>query len=187
MTLLSPHRIVLLGAAAVIGLALAAGPSFAAMEKDPPPPPPPPAAKKATDKKKAPATTGTEKKEKKSGQEFRDGYKVAYDLIHSGKYQAGIEAMHALRQDQHPDVATGIGFSSRKLGDYDKAKFWYDKALAADAKHVVTLSYYGMWHAEQGNVLKAEDFLKKIQVACGGTECEPYKNLKGVIDGKFTY
>jgi tetratricopeptide (TPR) repeat protein len=154
------------------------------------PPKPPATTEKKTDSKKAKAPETTPKKkepEKKSGREFLDGYKVAYDLIQSGQYEAGIAAMHALGQDQHADVATGIGYAWRKLGDYDKSKFWYDKALATDPKHVVTLSYYGMWYAEQGNVLKAEDFLKKIRVACGGPQCEPYKSLKGVIDGKFTY
>ena len=63
-----------------------------------------------------------------------------------------------------------------------------DRALKASPNHhTVTLSYYGMWHAEQGNVLEANDFLQKIAMICGGTDCEPFKNLKGVIDGKFTY
>ena len=188
MTFPRAHQIALLGAAALIGFALAAGPVLADIKDDPTPPPPPAGDKKSDDKKKTSAPkTSQEKKDKQSGQQFLDGYKVAYDFIKAEKYQAGIAAMLALGQDDHPDVATSVGFAWRKLGDYDKAKFWYDKALSADPVHVVTLSYYGMWHAEQGNVLKAEDFLQKISFVCGGTGCEPYKNLKGVIDGKFTY
>jgi tetratricopeptide (TPR) repeat protein len=38
-------------------------------------------------------------------------------------------------------VATLIGYASRKLGRYDDAKYWYDKALAADPNHAVTWSY----------------------------------------------
>ncbi len=192
MTSLRSHQIALLGAAALIGFALAAGPALADMKETPTPPPAPASDKKADEKKasdkKSPAPKTTqEKKEKQSERQFLDGYKAAYDLIKAEKYEAGIAAMQALGQDEHPDVATSVGFAWRKLGDYDKAKFWYDKALTADPVHVVTLSYYGMWHAEQGNVLKAEDFLQKINFICGGPECEPYKNLKGVIDGKFTY
>jgi len=187
MTLPRAHQVALLGAAALIGFALAAGTALADMKEDPTPPPAS-SDKKKTDKKKTNApTTGQEKKDKQSGQQFLDGYKLAYGLIKEEKYEAGIAAMLALGQDEHPDVATSVGFAWRKLGDYDKAKFWYDKALAADPKHVVTLSYYGMWHAEQGNVLKAKDFLQKIALLCGNTTCEPYKNLDGVIDGKFTY
>jgi tetratricopeptide (TPR) repeat protein len=181
------HKILLLGAAALLGFALAAGPALADMKDNPTPPPAPAAEKKKTDAKKktnAP-TTGQQKKDKQS--QFLDGYKIAYDLIKSEKYEDGIAAMLALGQDDHPDVATSVGFAWRKLGDYDKAKFWYDRALKADPVHVVTLSYYGMWHAEQGNVLKAEDFLQKISMICGGNDCEPYKNLRGVMEGKFTY
>jgi tetratricopeptide (TPR) repeat protein len=184
------HKILLLGAAALLGFALAAGPALADMKENPTPPPPPASGanskKNVDDKKKtnAPAT-GQQKKDKQS--QFLDGYKVAYDLIKSEKYEDGIAAMLELGQDDHPDVATSVGFAWRKLGDYDKAKSWYDRALKADPVHVVTLSYYGMWHAEQGNVLKAEDFLQKISMICGGNDCEPYRNLKGVLDGKFTY
>ncbi len=196
MNLPRPHQIALLGATALIGFALAAAPARADMKEDPTPPP---ASDKKKDDKKADEkktttdpkattpSTGQPKQGKQSGQQFLDGYKVAYGLIKSEKYEAGIAAMLALGQDNHPDVATSIGFAWRKLGSYDKAKFWYDKALAADAKHVVTLSYYGMWHAEQGNALKAQDYLQKIAMLCGNNTCEPYKNLKGVIDGKFTY
>ncbi len=175
------HRFILLGAAALLGFALAAGPALADMKENPPPPPAPSGDKKGDDKKKS----TTEQKKKQS--HFLDGYKAAYALIKSEKYEEGIAGMLALGEDDHPDVATSVGFAWRKLGDYDKAKFWYDRALNADPVHVVTLSYYGMWHAEQGNVLKAEDFLQKISMICGGNDCEPYKNLKGVIDGKFTY
>jgi len=186
MTLPRPRQIALLGAAALIGFALAAGPVLADMEPTPPPPPTS-GDKKKDDKKSTAPKPGEEKKEKKSERQFLDGYKVAYDLIKAEKYQAGIAAMLALGENDHPDVATSVGFAWRKLGDYDKAKLWYDKALTADPVHVVTLSYYGMWHAEQGNVLKARDFLQKIALLCGNTTCEPYKNLDGVIDGKFTY
>jgi tetratricopeptide (TPR) repeat protein len=188
---LCKNRLALLGATALIGLAFIANPVRADMKDDPAPP----AATKKTDDKKAGAKTddkkgaptATKKNDKKSGLEFQQGYKVGYDLIMGGQYQAGIDAMRALGQDDHPDVATSVGYAWRKLGEYDLSKVWYDRALAADPVHVTTLSYYGMWHAEQGNVLKAQDFLQKISAICGGDQCEPYKNLKGVIDGKFTY
>ena len=51
-------------------------------------------------------------------------------------------------------------YASRKLGRYDDAKIWYERALAADPNHAVTWSYYGMWQAEQGNLLKAKDDLE---------------------------
>jgi tetratricopeptide (TPR) repeat protein len=127
------------------------------------------------------------KKEQKSQQELREGYERARALIFDGHYEAGIAAMRALDHDDHPEVANFIGYANRKLGRYEDSKIWYEKALAADPNHVRTWSYYGMWHAEQGNRLKAEDFLEKVRLICGNTTCEEYTKLKGVIEGTHTY
>jgi len=63
----------------------------------------------------------------------------------------------------------------------------YEKALAADPNHVRTWSYYGMWQAEQGNRLKAEDYLQKVKLICGTADCEEYRQLRAVIDGTASY
>src|SRR5262249_31306423 len=102
-------------------------------------------------------------------------------------YQGGITAMHALGHDEHPDVANYIGYAYRKLGDYNDSKIWYEKALAADPNHVRTWSYYGMWQMEQGNRLKGLEELQKVQMICGNTSCEEYRQLKDVIDVKAPY
>jgi hypothetical protein len=43
-----------------------------------------------------------------------------------------------------------------------------------------------MWHAEQGNILKANDDLEKVRSICG-TGCRAYTELKAVIEGTRTY
>jgi tetratricopeptide (TPR) repeat protein len=101
-------------------------------------------------------------------------------------YKAGIATLRAMGYDDNADVATLLGYASRKLGRYDAAKYWYDKALVADPHHALTWSYYGMWQAEQGNLLKAKDDLEKVRQICG-TECREYVALKEVIDGTRTY
>jgi tetratricopeptide (TPR) repeat protein len=128
------------------------------------------------------------KKDKSSSAEdFLTGYHAAYALIYDkGDYAGGIAALRALGYDDNADVATLLGYASRKLGRYDDAKVWYERALAADPNHAVTWSYYGMWQAEQGNVLKAKDDLEKVRLICG-TDCKPYKMLKDAIDGTATY
>jgi len=137
---------------------------------------------KAAKKKKAP-----KKDEKKSEQQFIDGYKSAHAMIYrQHDYTAGIDKLKSLGRDDHPDVANLIGYSSRKLGRYEDSKLWYERALAADPAHARTWSYYGMWHAEQGNVLKARDYLAKVESLCG-TKCREYTELKGVIEGTRTY
>lgn len=120
-------------------------------------------------------------------EEFLRDYRAARERILAGDYAGGIAAMHALGHDDHPDVANYIGYANRKLGNYDASQHWYEKALAAAPDHVRTWSYYGMWHMEQGNRLKANDFLDKVNVLCGNTSCEEYRQLKAVIDGKASY
>ena len=128
------------------------------------------------------------KKDKSSSaKDFIDGYHAAYALIYDkNDFEGGIAALRALDHDNNADVATLLGYASRKLGRYDDAKYWYDKALAADPQHALTWSYYGMWHAEQGNLLKAKDDLEQVRLICG-TECKEYVALKEVIDGSRTY
>jgi tetratricopeptide (TPR) repeat protein len=129
-----------------------------------------------------------ELQEQKLAQEnFLRDYRAARQEILAGDYKAGIAAMHALGHDENADVANYIGYANRKLGNYDQSKVWYEKALAANPDHVRTWSYYGMWHMEQGNRLKAEDYLAKVNALCGNTSCEEYRQLKAVIDGRASY
>jgi tetratricopeptide (TPR) repeat protein len=77
--------------------------------------------------------------------DFLDRYHAAYALIYDkGDFEGGITALRAMGYDDNADVATLLGYASRKLGRYDDAKYWYDKALAADPNHALTWSYYGM-------------------------------------------
>ena len=115
-----------------------------------------------------------------SAKEFLDRYHAAYAMIYDKEdYQGGITALRAIGYDDNADVATLLGYASRKLGRYDDAKYWYEKALASDPQHALTWSYYGMWHAEQGNLLKAKDDLEKVRLICG-TTCKEYVALKEV-------
>ena len=109
-----------------------------------------------------------------------------YELIQRGDYGGGLAVLHALGRDDHPDVANSIGFASRKLGRYDDAKLWYERALAADPQHVRTWQYYGMWHLEQGNTLKAKEHLEKIRAMCG-TTCKEYVSLQEALNGNIVY
>ena len=126
------------------------------------------------------------RKEQKSEQDFRDGYRLAFTLVQAGAYEAAFAAFKELDADDHPDVANYLGYTARKLGDYELSKVWYERALASDPKHVRTWQYYGMWQVERGNKLKAADFLEQIRLICG-TECKEYQDLKGGMEGTVTY
>ena len=168
----------LIATTVLCALALGIGPALSEGAQPSPPTP--------DSQKPASTSTDKKKKQKKSDVLSTEGYRVAYDLIQGGKYVEGIAAMHALGRDDHPDVANYIGFASRKLGRYDDAKYWYDKALAADPNHTRTLQYYGMWHLEQGNALKAKEHLEKIRAMCG-TTCKEYVSLQEALNGNIIY
>src|SRR5256886_17123792 len=133
------------------------------------------------------STGAKKKKQQKSEQEFLDQYRAAYALKLAGDYQAAFAAFKALDADDHPDVATELGYLARKLGDYQLSKYWYEHALVLDPQHVKTWQYYGMWQVEQGNMLKAADFLQKIEAICGNRTCKEYQDLKGGMEGTVTY
>jgi tetratricopeptide (TPR) repeat protein len=181
----SARRLGALAATVLFALALSFGPVLAAGDPDPRPSPEPksgapkPGIQKSGQKKK--------KNHRSEQQQFIDGYRAARALVLDGKYEEAIAAFKALGRDDSAEVANYIGYANRKLGNYELAKVWYDKALEIDPNHVRTWQYYGMWHVEQGNMLKAADFLEKIRLICGGTGCQEYQDLKGGMEGTVVY
>lgn len=176
------RRTAMVAAAALLVTAIGLKPATVyAMGTDNPPP------SDDGKKKKKDGGAAEQQEQQEADAKFLRDYRAARQLILAGNYTAGIAAMHALGRDEHPDVANYIGYSYRRLGDYEDARIWYEKALAADPDHVRTWSYYGMWQMEQGNRLKALDDLQKVKLICGNTSCEEYRELKAVIDGKASY
>jgi tetratricopeptide (TPR) repeat protein len=163
-------------AALTINLAQAAG-------SDTPSPPP------ASDTKSKPKDN--KKGEKKSSIEdpaFLQGYRTAYATIYEqNDYAAAIPQLKALGQDDRADVANLIGYSYRKLGNYELASVWYERALKADPNHVRTWQYYGLWQVEQGNREQAKHHLAKIE-AIAGRDSSEYQSLASALtNGRTSY
>ena len=176
-----------LAAALLCSAVLVAPQIVVAAGVDTPEPPPTQSQTKSKNQNQNTNTNKPKTDKNSSADDFLRGYRAAYALIYDkSDYEGGIAALRALGYDDNADVATLIGYASRRLGRYDDAKFWYERALAADPNHAVTWSYYGMWQAEQGNVLKAKDDLEKVRLICG-TDCKAYKMLEDAIAGTVTY
>ena len=157
---------------AALSAAVVAAPvhAWAAPDNDPPP---------STDSKK-------KKKSSESSQRsyaaFADAYRTAYTTIYDRHdYAAAIEQLKALGRDDSAAVANLIGYSYRKLGDYQVAQAWYERALKADPNHVKTWQYYGLWQVEQGNREQAEYHLSRI-AALSGAASEEYKSLAAALE-----
>lgn len=184
-----------LGIALALSVGLAAGAAFAAPAETPSPPvdntkaAAPPDAKAAKDATKpsaidpnAPATITdpakpAQKKSSVDSPEFLNGYRAAYATIYErNDYTGAIVQLKALGQDDRADVANLIGYSYRKLGNFDLAQVWYERALKADPNHIKTWQYYGLWQVEKGNRARAMEHLNKIGSLCGYT-CPEYQSL----------
>lgn len=163
-------------AAPVITQAQAAG-------SDTPSPPPASDTKSSTkDKKKG------DKKSSIEDPAFLNGYRAAYATIYEQhNYTAAIPQLKALGQDDRADVANLIGYSYRKLGNYELASRWYERALKADPNHVRTWQYYGLWQVEQGNREQAKYHLTKIEALAGRSSSEYQSLASALTSGRTSY
>ena len=159
---------------AVLSLTLAAAPIvtvvYAAPDNDPPPP------DKSKKKKSSEARPGIEQTA------FADGYRAAYATIYDRHdYTSAITQLKALGRDDSAAVANLIGYSYRKLGNYQLSQVWYERALKSDPDHVKTWQYYGLWQVEQGNRDQAQYHLNRL-AQLTGTSSEEYRSLAAALD-----
>ena len=159
---------------AMFSMAVTAAPLFTkayAAGSDTPSPP----ASSTKDKKKGDKSSGID------DPKFLAGYRTAYTTIYDHHdYTTAIDQLKALGQDDRADVANLIGYSYRKLGNYQLSQVWYQRALAADPDHVRTWQYYGLWQLEQGNREQAEYHLNKI-AQLAGTDSAEYRSLSAAL------
>ncbi|WP_025037086.1 tetratricopeptide repeat protein [Bradyrhizobium sp. DOA9] len=130
--------------------------------------------------------TSTKKGKKKSSSvsdpKFLAAYRTAYAAIYDKHdYTGAIGQLKSLKRDDVADVANLIGYSYRKLGDYQTSKVYYELALKDDPNHVRTWQYYGLWQLEQGNREQAQYHLGKI-ASLAGTGSSEYRSLAEALD-----
>jgi hypothetical protein len=113
---------------------------------------------------------------------FVEGYRSAYSTIYDrNDYASAIAQLRALGHDDYANVANLIGYSYRKLGNYELSQVWYERALKSDPNHVLTWNYYGLWQIERGNRDQAEYHLQRIAAICG-TDCDEYRTLAEALE-----
>jgi tetratricopeptide (TPR) repeat protein len=76
-----------------------------------------------------------------------------------------------------------IGYSKRKLGNFDEGVAYYQQALAIDPNNADTREYLGEAYVETGRMDLAKAELASVQTICG-TECEQYEDLAAAIAGQ---
>jgi tetratricopeptide (TPR) repeat protein len=103
-------------------------------------------------------------------------YNAGYWMARQGQYAEALAVFRMATDQDDPRILTGIGFSTRKLGDVDAALPYYARALAREPGMVLTRAYLGEAHIQKGNLDAAIAELGEIARRCG-TTCEAYAQL----------
>ena len=110
-------------------------------------------------------------------------YQQGRALALAGDYTNALDSLNAIRNKNDAMVLTMIGYSTRKLGNYDEGLAYYAKALAIDPSNINTHEYLGEAYAEKGQLDLAKAELVKV-AAVGGTTTEQYLDLAKAIAGQ---
>ncbi len=99
-----------------------------------------------------------------------DRYKKAFKLlIKSNKEKPG-----------KADTLNYLGFTSRKLGDFENAEIFYSQGLEISPYHIRINQYMGELYVTTNRINQAKERLAVLD----GCECKEYTLLKDIIDGK---
>ena len=79
-----------------------------------------------------------------------------------------------------PNTLNYLGFTHRKVGDYENAEIYYSMGLELDPKHVGINEYMGELFVVTNRIDKAKERLAVLK----DCNCKEYKELKLVIEGK---
>ena len=95
-------------------------------------------------------------------------YVSAVGKINEGRYEAAIAELEdsLWAAGPHPDVLTYLGFANRKLHRFDRARQWYEMALAVAPDHRGALEYYGELKLELGDTVGARAHLARLDTLC---------------------
>lgn len=110
-------------------------------------------------------------------------YQQAVRYVNGGGYRAAVDVLRVMHDSDptNADVLNYLGFSYRKLGDYDSALRAYQNALALDLDHAGANEYLGELYVELDQIEKAEKQLAKLDRICTFA-CMQYEYLKALID-----
>jgi tetratricopeptide (TPR) repeat protein len=107
----------------------------------------------------------------------------AEDHIDDEEYGDAIALLEKARREEphNPDILNWLGYSHRKLGDYETSLDLYLAALAEDPDHLGANEYLGELYLLMDDLPKAEERLAVLANACG-SDCEEYEELFEVIE-----
>lgn len=95
-------------------------------------------------------------------------YVAAIALVNEHRYKEALRSLEKAEQvfGPHPDVLTYIGYTYRKMGQYDRAERYYREALTIAPNHRGATEYYGELKVERGDIKGARLMLAKLDSLC---------------------
>ena len=83
------------------------------------------------------------------------------------------------KKPNNPDTLNYLGFTSRKLGDFEKGEIYYLEGLAIKPNHDGINEYLGELYVATNRMKLAKERLN-VLINCN---CKEYKELKEIIEG----
>ena len=97
--------------------------------------------------------------------------KNALDLFYANKYEEAVEKFLKMEEedDQNARLLNNIGLCYANLGDYEKAHWYYGKALALDPKQAQTYVNEADLLFKEHRILDAIELLQTRSMSCPKT------------------
>ncbi len=98
------------------------------------------------------------------------------------RYEKALEHLTKSNKEKpnQPDTLNYLGFATRKLGDYEKGEEYYLLGLQIDPDHKGINEYLGELYVVTDRIDLAKERLSVLK----NCNCEEYKELKEIIEGK---
>ena len=84
------------------------------------------------------------------------------------------------KNPNNPDTLNYLGFTSRKLGDFEKGENYYLEGLSIEPNHVGINEYLGELYVSTNRIELAKERLNVL----ANCNCEEYDQLKEIIEGR---
>ena len=130
-----------------------------------------------------------------SSSKTKSNYEKAVSLIKSAKkydkkgktdkaekrYKKALKLLLVSNKEKpnNPDTLNYLGFTSRKLGDFEKGENYYLEGLSIEPNHVGINEYLGELYVATSRIDLAKERLEVLN----GCKCKEYSQLKDVIEG----
>lgn len=117
---------------------------------------------------------------------FREdsGLITAEYYLATGKYSQSLQVLGGVltRHPQNADAYCYRGFAYQNLGDTQKARENYQRALLINPAHLGALKYMGELYLQDGKLDDAMQQMLAIRAVCGDQSCEELDELQSSIN-----